>query len=120
MRQSAFRVLFSLVLLVISFHHGVNGQTLPLPKAPNTEKSEEIEELIDSELYVGAPAEAIEAFFERHRIAYTYNKFGNRYRAIVRDVFPDLAVVQSVVIRIDLDSERRFVGSDVSDHFTAR
>lgn len=122
MKPSASRVLVFLVFLIISLHHGVGsgGQSLPIPTPPNTEKSDEIEALIGSELYVGATAKVIEAFFERHGITYSYNEFGNRYQAIVRDVIPDLAVVQSVVIRVDLDSERRFVTSNVGNDFTAR
>ncbi|WP_420345307.1 hypothetical protein [Pelagibius sp.] len=122
MKRSAYCVVFFAILVLVSLSYGisVSGQSLPLPTPPNTEKSDEIEDLIDSELFVGAPSEVIEAFFERHGIAYSFNEFGNRYQAIIRDVVPELQVVQSVVIRIDLDSEGRFAASDVGNDFTAR
>ena len=90
-----------------------------LPCPPNTEKSEEIEALIAKELYVGAPSSEIEAFFERHDIGYSYNQFGNRYRGIIRNVSSYTFAEQSVVIRVNLDNEKRYLDSEVSDVFTA-
>ena len=90
-----------------------------LPCVVNTEKSDEVKRLIAEELYVGAPRGEIEAFFERHRIGYSYNRFGNRYQAIIRDVSGEPLVDQAVSISVFLDDAGRFIGSEVVDTFTA-
>ena len=90
-----------------------------LPCQVNTEKSDEIKRLIAEELYVGASSEAIEAFFERHGILYSYDEFADRYQAIIRDVSGDAPLDQAVSIYVYIDENGDFEGSEVVDVFTA-
>lgn len=84
----------------------------------NKTKAEEVSNLIASELEVGAGAQAIEAFFERHEIVFSYNRFDHRYQAIIRDVAEGPLVDQAIVIHVYVDHQRRFVRFEVKDSFT--
>jgi DNA-binding transcriptional regulator PaaX len=84
----------------------------------NKTKAEEVSNLITSELKVGDGAQTIEAFFERHDIAFSYNRFDQRYQAIIRDVAGDPKVDQAIVIHVYVDHQRRLVRSEVKDSFT--
>lgn len=83
----------------------------------NKEKAEEVRQLIAAELQVGAEAREIEAFFDRHNITYSYDRFNQSYNGIIRDVSPVLD--QAVVIRVYVDEEKHFQRAEVRDSFTA-
>lgn len=83
----------------------------------NKEKVEEVRRLITAELQVGVEAQAIEAFFDRHGITYSYDRFNQSYNGIIRDVSSVLD--QAVVIRVYVDEEKRFQRAEVRDSFTA-
>lgn len=85
----------------------------------NKTKAVEVRELIANELNVGASSYEVEAFFKRHNIGYSFNRFDQRYQAIIRDVDDSWIVDQAVVIHIYVDEEKSFVSSEVRDSFTA-
>ena len=85
----------------------------------NETKANEVRELISKELAHGASSEAIEQFFDRHEITYSFDRFTNRYQAIIRVVATGPGVDQAVVIRVHVDEQRRFLGAEVQDSFTA-
>ena len=85
----------------------------------NVQKAEEIKKLIASELHIGAEESIIEAFFERHGISYSYDRFNVRYQATVRNVSSDPCVDQSVSIYIYVDEDKNFLSSEVINTFTA-
>ena len=85
----------------------------------NETKANEVRELISKELAHGASSEAIEQFFDRHEITYSFDRFTNRYQAIIRDVATGPGVDQAVVIHVHVDEDRRFLGAEVRDSFTA-
>lgn len=82
----------------------------------NKEKAEEVRRLIDAELHFGTDSQEIEAFFERHGITYSYDRFQHRYQAIIRDVSP--ALDQAVVIYIYIDEAGCFKHFEVHNSFT--
>ena len=78
----------------------------------------EYRKLIEDNLEVGASATEIEAFFDKHDISYSFGgRFDNRYRAMIRDVENDSIWTQSVVIRIYVDQDKKFVRAEVYDVF---
>ena len=81
-------------------------------------KAEEVRGLIASELEVGASSTEIEAFFKRHQIGNSYNRFDQRYKGIIRDVNDSRIVDQAVVVHIYVDEDKSFVSSEVRDSFT--
>lgn len=83
------------------------------------ERAEQTRRLIADELAVGAAPQAIEEFFLRHGIAYSYDRFAHRYQAIIRGVSPDPRVDQAVSIFIYVDDQGRFVRAEAHDTFTA-
>ncbi len=91
------------------------GKTIS--SAMNKERAEEVRQLIAAELQVGSDAQEIVDFFERHNISYSYDRFSNRYQAVIRDVSPVLD--QAVVIHVYVDREKSFQRAEVQDSFTA-
>jgi hypothetical protein len=87
--------------------------------AVNETKAAEVRQLITDELEPGADSEAIEEFFKKNEITYSYNRFSSRYQAIIRDVATGPGVDQAVVIHVKVDDQRRFVSAEVRDSFTA-
>ena len=81
------------------------------------EISVEFRKLVEQDLEVGASSETIEAFFEKYEIGYSYNRFANRYRGMVRDVENNSILTQNVVIHIYVDENKNFVRADVYDSF---
>jgi hypothetical protein len=80
--------------------------------------AQETENLIASELAEGANQAAIEEFFRRHNIPFTFDDFASRYQAIIRDVSDDPRAKQSVIIYIYVDEEHRLLRTEVFDSFT--
>ena len=68
---------------------------------------------------MGASSYEVEAFFKRHNIGYSYDRFYQRYQAIIRDVDDSWIVDQAVIIYVYVDEEKSFVSSEVRDSFTA-
>ncbi len=87
--------------------------------AVNETKVAEVRQLIADELEPGASSEAIEGFFEKNEITYSYDRFAGRYQAIIRDVATGPGIDQAVVIHVKVDDQRRFVSAEVRDSFTA-
>jgi ankyrin repeat protein len=85
----------------------------------NQTKANEVRDLIAEEIVLGASSEAIEQFFEKHQITYSFDRFANRYQAIIRDVATGPGVDQAIVIHVHVDEDRRFLGAEVRDSFTA-
>ena len=84
----------------------------------NKTKADEVRQLIAKELPVGSSAESVEAFFQRHKIEYSWDRFANRYQAIIRGVSKNSKLLdQAIVIYINVDAEKRFVNAEVQDSF---
>jgi hypothetical protein len=106
--------------LLVSFPGIACGEGGPIDLgAVNKTKAAEIRQLIADELQPGASSEAIELFFARNQITYSYDRFASRYQAIIRDVATGPGVDQAVVIHINVDAQRRFLSAEVRDSFTA-
>ena len=84
-------------------------------KVPPLKTKEEVALLIEKELPLGASGSAIEEFFRKNEISFSWDKFAQRYVAIIRNVEP----FHSITIDIFVDSKRRFVKSEVTDSYTA-
>ena len=78
----------------------------------------EYEKLIGDNLEIGASAAEIEVFFDKHDIDYFYDgRFNHRYNAIIRDVENNSIWIQSVLIRIYVDEDKKFVRAEVRNAF---
>lgn len=76
---------------------------------------QEISAMIRRELPVGASPSDIEAFFRKHKIQFSWDRFTGIYVAIIRNVEP----FHSITIDISVDDKRRFVGAEVQDTYVA-
>ena|SRR5579872_4992737 len=74
---------------------------------------EQVRTAIKQELAPGAGAEQIEAFFARRTLEYGYDKFHNKYHAIIRNVSRYSMFDPAIEIDIFLDDEKRYVRSEV-------
>ena len=83
----------------------------------NRDKSRETRKLVEDNLQVGDSAARIEDFLAKHFGGGTYNRFANKYQAIIRDVAHDPKLKQVVVIYIFVDDTRSFVRAEVFDAF---
>ena len=92
-------------------------QFLNAGKGVNFEIADEIRKLVEDNLKVGASSIAIEDFLQTNFGRYTYDRFANRYWAIVRNVENDSIWIQDVVILIFLDEKKSFIRAEVSDAF---
>ena len=72
---------------------------------------DEVQEMINSELSVGANAEEIEAFFEKRGIGFSYDTFRDRYDSIYRNVSRYTFIDKAVVVHVYVDSEKKFTRS---------
>jgi hypothetical protein len=81
--------------------------------------TKDVKSMIAAELPRGASAEAVEAFFQRHELPYSYDRFSRRYQSIIRDVSRTPGVDQAIVIYLYVDGEKRFTTAEVRDTFTA-
>lgn len=81
---------------------------------------EDVNKLIASELSVGKNSDAIENFFIKRNLPFSYNKISHRYQSIIRDVGGkfDLAD-KAIIIHIYVDEERRFIRAEAEYSFTA-
>ncbi len=106
------------VFIVLSNPGCEKGDLFTLDGVNHT-RAAEIRELIAAELQPGKSAEQIERFFESKDITYSYDRFANRYQAIIRDVATGRNADQAIVIYINVDEKRRFLSAEVRDSFTA-
>lgn len=107
-----------LMMVLLAQNSGCTRGDKDMLEGRNKTKAEEVNNLITSELEVGAGAQAIETFFERHDMVFSYNRFDQRYQAIIRDVAKDQKVDQAILIHVYVDDQRRFVRAEVKDSFT--
>ena len=111
-------LLYCLLLVSLLSSGCTNGDKFTLIGINKT-KAVEVRGLIANELSVGTSSYEVEAFFRRHNIGFSFNRFDQRYQAIIRDVDDSWIVDQAVVIHIYVDEEKSFVSSEVRDSFTA-
>lgn len=107
--------ILSFLLLMSGCESGDKGML----EGMNTQRAEQTKRLIANELAVGDNSDSIEAFFQKHNIIYSYDRFARRYQAIIRNVSSDPRVDQSVLVDIYVDDMRRFQRAEVHDSFTA-
>jgi len=107
---------------LLLFTFGLIGDSSALDqdwyRGMNREKAEEVRQLIEENLGLGASSKEIETFFEEQGLRSTYNEHGKRYKAIIRDVAHDPKLSQSVGIRVFVDDKKRFLRAEVYDFFT--
>ncbi|GAA1996600.1 hypothetical protein GCM10009754_88500 [Amycolatopsis minnesotensis] len=80
-------------------------------------KAGEVELMIAEELKVGATAEEIEEFFEKHDITHSYDEFSQRYQAIIRDVPRSSKANHAIIIYIYVNDQMRLQEYEVEDSF---
>ena len=74
---------------------------------------EEMQLMIARELPIGSDAKAINAFFHRHHLGYTYDDFANKYDSIVRyDRF------NGITIQISVDKKGAMRNAEVESYTT--
>lgn len=115
--KSIFKATTLLIAILLSYGCD-NGETVVLSDINET-KALEVRELIASELRVGSTSEEIEAFFNKHEIDFSYDRFSERYQGIIRNVSDNKEVDQAVTIYIYVDKQKQFKSSEVNDSFTA-
>ena len=74
-----------------------------------------VETEISSALKSGDNVEAIEGYLRKRGLAFSYNRFANRYQAIIRHPESDF---HAITIHILLDSEKHFKGVEANDSYT--
>jgi hypothetical protein len=117
--MTSYLYIVQLVLLIpLTLNAGCVREGEDMLEGRNETKAEEVRQLIASELQIGAEALTIEAFFKRHDIAFSYDRFAQRYQAIIRDVASAPKVDQAIIIYIYVDDQKRFARSEVNDSFT--
>lgn len=84
-----------------------------LPKLDVT--PEKVEAEISSVLKPGDNAEAIEGYLRKRGLEFSYDKFSNRYQAIIRHPESNF---HAITIHILLDSQKRFTGVEANDSYT--
>jgi len=113
------RILFSAVIFTVFFAAACDAEDEIVLGEYDQDKSTEVRELMAAELNVGDAASSIESFFERNDISFSYDRFAQRYQAIIRDVSSDPNVDQAIVIYVAVDDEKRLLSFEVKDSFTA-
>ena len=76
---------------------------------------EKVEAEISSALKPGDNSEAIEGYLQKRGLAFSYDRFANRYQAIIRHPESDF---HAITIHILLDSEKHFKGVEANDSYT--
>ena len=108
------RILIAVLLGVLPGCHA-GGPEVSLP---NQVGANEIRGLIAKELPARSSSDAIESFFEKHKLQYSYDRFMRRYQAILRDATSIPGQDHAVVIYVYIDSDGAFVRAEVHDSFT--
>jgi len=100
-------------LLVIALAVGVGAVGFAHRGVP-TVTSDAVRGMIQTELPVGAPPSAIETFFKRHHIDFTWDEYTGKYVAIIRDV----ERFHSITIDVFVSDGRKFARAEVRDSYT--
>jgi len=108
----------SLLLLVFGLISDSSALDQDWYRGMNREKAQEVRQLIENNLKVGASSKEIKAFLEEQGLGGSYSRFSNRYRSIIRDVAHDPKLSQAVVIYLYVDDRKRFLRAKVSNVFT--
>ena len=118
--MSAYRLVFCSALIPIVLSAAAcKGEKENILYGYNKEAAVEVRQLMAAELNVGDEASDIESFFEKNGIDYSYDRFSQRYQAIIRDVSTNPTVDQAVVINVAVDRQKRLLSYEVRDSFTA-
>ena len=80
--------------------------------------SEHVRSVIDEELSLKDTSQEIENFLNSKGIMYSYDKYNSRYQCIIRDPSGKERGQHSIVIYINVDDKKRYVGSKVFDSYT--
>ncbi|MET0987699.1 MAG: hypothetical protein ABW034_20070 [Steroidobacteraceae bacterium] len=99
-----------IVLLLFATASTMSGCSQGLETSP-----EAVEAEISAALPKGADAVAIEKYLEQRSLAFTYDRFANRYQSIIRDPESD---ARAITIDILLDAQKRFAGVDARESHT--
>ena len=86
-------------------------------KGVNFEIAAEYRKLVEDNLEIGVSSIAIEYFLQKNFGDFSYDRFANSYRAMVRNVENDSILIQSVVILVYVDEDKNFVRAEVFDSF---
>ena len=78
----------------------------------------EVRAAIDRELRVGAAPQEIELFLTKHGFEYSYDKYNNRYQAIIRDISHNPFVDKALQVRVNLDDAKTYRSADVFTSYT--
>ncbi len=76
---------------------------------------EKVEAEITAALKPGDSAEAIETYLRKRELEFSYDRFANRYQAIIRH--PD-SNFHAITIHILLDAQKRFAAVEADDSYT--
>ncbi|MBY5922262.1 hypothetical protein [Ferrimonas balearica] len=79
---------------------------------------DEINEAIGNNLSAGDAAERIESFLISKEIDFTYDKYSRRYQCIKRSNSENDKIESAIIIYIYVDSNKRFVSSEVIESYT--
>jgi hypothetical protein len=77
---------------------------------------EQVEAEFSSALAPGDNADAIEAYFRKRGLEFSYDRFTNRYNAIIRHPESDY---HAITIYVLLDPQKRFSGVEARDSYTS-
>lgn len=110
-------LVLALILLFVSLALGVIAGAY---RGIDRVTAERTKMLIESELRLGARAQEVEHFFDRHDLSYSYDKFAKRYQSIIRNVSSSRWIDQAIVIYIyiDVDNDAGFTNAEVRNSFT--
>ena len=76
---------------------------------------EEIEAELSAALGQSADTKVIESYLRSRKLPFSYDRFSNRYQAIIRDPGSD---AHAITIYIRLDAHGRFAGAEAHDSYT--
>ena len=92
--------------------------TIQLSIAIDRVAVDDVRAMIGRELAVGATSEQIEKFFATHGISNSYDRLGQRYHGIIRDVSRKPFVNKAIEIDVYTDVEKRFNRAVVGTSYT--
>ena len=76
---------------------------------------EQVEEEISSALAPGDNAATVEAYLRKRGLEFSYDRFANRYQAIIRH--PE-SHFHAITVHVLLDPEKKFLGVEADDSYT--
>jgi hypothetical protein len=111
-------ILPGIMLMHLTVHAGEGCKDEVDLALMNREVAEDVRSKIRAELPIGSDGQEIRAFFERHEITYTYDRFTKRYQGIIRDVSAAVCIDQAVSIYVYVDGQGRYKSAEVRNSFT--